>query len=366
MMYQAIIKANSSTQLRSLLELGIDINEHSAFQDENDYSYKVDAIVSDEDINRLESEGYIVEKVSNLTDIAKSRLEEVSKTNRFREANTMADLQTFAVAGGYKTVEEIEEALIKFNEMNPDLVELLELPNKTWEDRTSRAIRIHTNTSIDKPAVMFIGGVHAREWGTSDICIYFVSKLIQSYISNTQLTYGNKTFTSDQVKAILENIDIIVFPLVNPDGRAYSQKEDDPNDPNANEALWWRKNRNPNPVPNPQPFDHPIHKSAGVDLNRNYDFLWKSGLDTEANGKSHSVRYKGPEPFSEPESKNVKHLIDKFKNIKCFVDIHCHIGGIFTSWGNDDMQFFYPEQNYRNPRFDGKRGILCQDPGPDI
>ena len=45
-MYQAIIKANSATQLRSLLELGIDIKEHSAFQDENDYSYKVDAIPS--------------------------------------------------------------------------------------------------------------------------------------------------------------------------------------------------------------------------------------------------------------------------------------------------------------------------------
>jgi hypothetical protein len=91
MMYQAIIKANSSTQLRSLLELGIDINEHSAFQDENDYSYKVDAIVSDEDINRLESEGYIVEKVSNLTDIAKSRLKEVSKTYKSNEENIIED-----------------------------------------------------------------------------------------------------------------------------------------------------------------------------------------------------------------------------------------------------------------------------------
>jgi hypothetical protein len=90
-MYQAIIKANSSTQLRSLLELGIDINEHSAFQDENDYSYKVDAIVSDEDINRLESEGYIVEKVSNLTDIAKSRLKEVSKTYKSNEENIIED-----------------------------------------------------------------------------------------------------------------------------------------------------------------------------------------------------------------------------------------------------------------------------------
>jgi hypothetical protein len=91
MMYQAIIKANSSTQLRSLLELGIDIKEQSAFQDENDYSYKVDAIVSDEDINRLESEGYIVEKVSNLTDIAKSRLKEVSKTYKSNEENIIED-----------------------------------------------------------------------------------------------------------------------------------------------------------------------------------------------------------------------------------------------------------------------------------
>jgi hypothetical protein len=91
MMYQAIIKANSSTQLRSLLELGIDIKEHSAFQDENDYSYKVDAIVSDEDINRLESEGYIVEKVSNLTDIAKSRLKEVSKRYKSNEENIKED-----------------------------------------------------------------------------------------------------------------------------------------------------------------------------------------------------------------------------------------------------------------------------------
>ena len=37
-MYQAIIKSKTARQLRSLLELGIDINEHSAYQDENDSS----------------------------------------------------------------------------------------------------------------------------------------------------------------------------------------------------------------------------------------------------------------------------------------------------------------------------------------
>jgi murein tripeptide amidase MpaA len=367
-MFEAIIKAKTASQLRALRKFGIGIKDHSAFQDKNDYLYRVDAIVSDEDINRLESEGYIVEKVSNLTDIAKSRLKEVSRTNRFREANTMADLGTFAVAGGYKTVEEIDEAIIQFNKINPNLVELIELPNKTWEKRTSTAIRIHTNTRTDKPAVMFIGGVHAREWGTSDICIHFISKLIESYTSNTQLKYGNKTFTANQIKTILENIDIIVFPLVNPDGRAYSQKADNPDDPNTNEieSVWWRKNRNPNRVPNPQLLDPERHKSAGVDLNRNYGFLWETGIGTEEDGKSISEVYKGPQPFSEPESKNVKYLIDKYKNIKCFVDIHCHVGSLLMSWGHDDLQCFYPEQNYRNPEFDGERGTVCGDLKPDI
>ena len=90
-MYGAIIKAKTASQLRALRKFGIGIQDHSAFQDKNDYLYRVDAIVSDEDVNRLESEGYIVEKVSNLTDIAKSRLKEVSRTNKSSEANIIED-----------------------------------------------------------------------------------------------------------------------------------------------------------------------------------------------------------------------------------------------------------------------------------
>jgi murein tripeptide amidase MpaA len=92
---------------------------------------------------------------------------------------------------------------------------------------------------------MFIGGVHAREWGTSDICMHFIRKLLVSYKSNSPLKYGNKIFTPEQIKTIVENIDIIVFPDVNPDGKAYSQKVNDPEDPDTGEieGVWWRKNR---------------------------------------------------------------------------------------------------------------------------
>ena len=88
-MFKAIIKAKTAAQLRALRKLGIDIQEHSALQDKNDYLYRVDAIVSDEDVNRLKSEGYIVEKVSNLTDIAKLRLKEVSRTNKSTEVKIL-------------------------------------------------------------------------------------------------------------------------------------------------------------------------------------------------------------------------------------------------------------------------------------
>ena len=88
-MYQVIIKAKTTTQLRALRKFGIDIQEHNAIQDKNDYLYKVDAIVSDEDINRLKSKDYIVENVSNLTVSAKAGLKEVSRTNKSNEVSIL-------------------------------------------------------------------------------------------------------------------------------------------------------------------------------------------------------------------------------------------------------------------------------------
>lgn len=49
-----------------------------------------------------------------------------------------------------------------------------------------------------------------------------------------------------------------------------------------------------------------------------------------------------------------------------FVDIHCYAGLILFSWGDDYTQCIYPQQNFRNPRYDGKRGVLCGDTSPDI
>ena len=107
-----------------------------------------------------------------------------------------------------------------------------------------------------------MGGVHAREILNPDLLVKLALNLCEAYTSNIGLKFGEKSYSADDIKQIVENLELFLFPLVNPDGRSFVQA------PNGD--VWWRKNKNPNPG-----LPH-----RGVDLNRNYDFLWDSGIGT--------------------------------------------------------------------------------------
>ena len=94
---------------------------------------------------------------------------------------------------------------------------------------------------------------------------------------------------------MLENIDIIIFPDVNPDGKKYSQTADDTSVPISMEDIWWRKNRNPKPVPNGNSPNH----ATGVDINRNFDLcigLRRRSQGTHYNNKGSKKRSCSREP----------------------------------------------------------------------
>ncbi|MBJ8193525.1 carboxypeptidase, partial [Bacillus cereus] len=82
--------------------------------------------------------------------------------------------------------------------------------------------------------------------------------------------------------------------------------------------------------------------------------LWDSGIGT-SNDLS-SFIYKGPSPFSEPETQNVKYLLDTFNNIQYSTDNPSFGGLKLNNWGHDNNQNNHPEQNFRNSLFDGERG----------
>jgi murein tripeptide amidase MpaA len=135
----------------------------------------------------------------------------------------------------YLNVTEVESGLAGLARAYRALTERIPLPHATYEGRTSHALGIGAGSAAKKDGVLIIGGVHAREWGSCEICLNFAADLLEAYTRKTGLVYGGKSFNAKQIKALVEGWNLYVFPLVNPDGRHYSQTVDN----------WWRKNRQP-------------------------------------------------------------------------------------------------------------------------
>jgi carboxypeptidase T len=347
------IISSSYEQLRGLDKYRLDLKKRTARKEGTD-KFIVTGILSEEQINQVKSAGYTVEVLSDLSQASKERTQEVSKANRFLKTKKASELIRSAELGGYMNADEVETALVNLRDAHSDFVSLIELPNKTHEHhRLCRAVHVHAGKNVDS-AVLVTGGMHAREWGGSDICINFLTKLVNAYVNNSTIIYGEATFPPAQIKKMLESIDLIVFPDVNPDGKIYSQTNDDPNLHPDEEGIWWRKNRNPAPVPN---IDNPQYHTTGVDINRNFDFLWSSGIGTvNPDGTNVGETFRGAAAISEPETQNVKYLFDTYKNIKYYVDVHSFGEMILYSWGDDDNQSLDPDMNFRNSEYDQVRG----------
>jgi murein tripeptide amidase MpaA len=234
-------------------------------------------------------------------------------------------------------VTEVESSLIALEASFPSQCELITLPNLTHEGRTSHAIRIANGPLDSRPSILFIGGQHAREWGSAEICINFATDVLEAYTGGTGIVYGGKSYSSTQVQSLVNNYQVFVFPCVNPDGRNFSQTVD----------AMWRKNRNP---------------IAGVDNNRNYDYLWDFPVSfapgaNPASTNPASDTYRGSAPNSEPENKNVVWLLDTYPQIRWMIDIHSYSQLIYHNWGDDENQILTPSMNFTNAAFNGQRGL---------
>lgn len=81
----------------------------------------------------------------------------------------------------------------------------------------------------------------------------------------------------------------------------------------------WRKTR------------RPVHggEHMGTDCNRNFDSHWN-----EANANPRRVTYRGSTPFSEPETKAVKIIMESIQmSCKMYITLHSHAQSIMYPWG---------------------------------
>src|SRR5262249_16844143 len=139
----------------------------------SDGRYEVLAVLEEYEVGILQSHYYEVVVQGDVKQLLSERL----KSARPVAASSNSPEQLFysvETNARYMDTNYIEGWTINLSRMFPALCTSLALPNKTWEGRTSSAIRIRAIDSANRPAVLFTGGVHAAELGGPDSCIYFL------------------------------------------------------------------------------------------------------------------------------------------------------------------------------------------------
>ncbi|MEB3223808.1 MAG: M14 family metallopeptidase [Candidatus Sericytochromatia bacterium] len=212
---------------------------------------------------------------------------------------------------GYRTYDQIKADMQALAARHPDFIKFVDIGDG-WEktngkgDRDVLALHIGKGDVSQKPAVMLCGNHHAREIVTPEIVMRIADMLAAGYGTDADLTN------------YVENRDIWLVPMVNPDGHRL-----------ASEGKDWRKNTNPTNGGGAVSGA----SGPGVDLNRNYGFKW-GGPGAATNPSNPTFR--GAGPFSEPETQAIKRLIESRK-WTFLMTYHSFSNLILWPWGHTDQ-----------------------------
>lgn len=210
-----------------------------------------------------------------------------------------AGAQSIIVDDRYHTFAETEAELQALAAQYPDIARL-EVIGRSVEGRPIYALKISDHAQEDEwsePAVLIFALMHAREHLSTEMALDIIHMLIEGYGQSGEITN------------LVHQREIWILPDLNPDGDVY--------DVESGYYRFWRKNRRPNP-----------DGSFGVDLNRNFAYQW--GCCGGSSSDPADDIYRGPAPFSEPESAALRDFAASHPNITVSLNLHSY--GEWVLW----------------------------------
>ena len=226
-----------------------------------------------------------------------------------------------------------------------------EIIGKSVEGRDIIALEILHNVQNDgiKPAVLFTGGIHARE----DFSVMLCMKMIDYYCHYYD---EEKLFDDIGVRKIIDMVDMYFVPVANPDGLniVHNGLESSLNYEKLKDMKIWGE-------------DHTYWKANanGVDLNKNFDDgNWDIRTCIPGTDVPCSDRFKGSYPNSEPETKALINFCNK-NNFSLMVSYHC--SGNCTFWADSGTHSMFNGLDERimdelNENFIYKKTKVSQNP----
>lgn len=263
------VPINSQADREILYSLGLDIAEIS--------KYNAVAFLQPDDLQKLVDMGFDCQVV-------------------VEDANSMFRAMGRVARGAYHSTQETYDSFREAARNNPDICEL-EIIGKSHEGRDILAMKIgkKSDENRNKPGCLVLGMHHAREWITVEVAAAIMRELVENYPADAR------------IKNLVDNRNIWIVPIVNPDGYEHS----------LNNYQYWRKNRRKNE-----------NGTYGVDPNRNYGYKWGS-VGSSSNPSADT--YNGPYAFSEPETCAVRDLASR-ENFAVSLSYHSYGELILWPW----------------------------------
>lgn len=176
------------------------------------------------------------------------------------------------------------------------------------ENRPLVALRItHTdpaNPHAPRPRLLINSLQHAREWLTVPAATYVVEQLAL-HVSKD----------NDPLATLLRHVEVIVLPMLNPDGYVYSRID--------NDTRTARKNR--------RLVGCDRDRYQGVDLNRNWGVDYNGSENADPTDMC-SDQFIGTAAFSEPETRAVRDFVERTDRIIAHLDLHAFGGLVLGAW----------------------------------
>lgn len=164
-------------------------------------------------------------------------------------------------------------------------------------------IKISDNVEAEEaePGFLFVGEHHARETQSFVVTYEIMNYLLINYESDSK------------IKNYVDNNQIYFVPLLNPNGYTITKTLNG----------MWRKNANLNGTVFSK-YSFNTGSYAGVDLNRNYSYMWGEAKSSSA---KNSDTYMGTESFSERETIILDSIVNSL-NIQAAITFHSHAEAI--------------------------------------
>ncbi len=272
------IHVREATDIETMQRLGIDLDHYTGTLQEG-----IDVVINRDAVETLRAAG--IPHTILIADMDEYHRNRPSATEsamdlsrRILEENGVRDFR-YGSMGGYLTYAEVVVQLDSMRLLFPNIITPKESLGVTEQGRVIWGVEISDNPGQAEPGeavVHFDALHHAREPQSMATIMYYLYWLLDNYGTDPEATY------------LVNNRRICFVPVVNPDGYFYNQSI------SPNGGGSWRKNRRNNG-----------DGSFGVDLNRNYNYMW--GYDNVGSSPMPSSdTYRGPAPLSEPETRAIR------------------------------------------------------------